>query len=138
MIDFWWSRVFVHPDVRGLDYFCRLDTDSAFVAPVPLDIFQSMRAHKHVYGYVHQAIDTAESGVIDGLWDFVEEYLEAHPDVNDNVVSNEWHLPSKAERDSAPMSIYYNNFEVCLGRDAPLLWTFPLASAVAGGRCTSV
>ena len=112
MIYFWWRQVFEHPEVRQLQYYCRMDTDSMLQTPMSLDIFVNMREHKYIYGYVHQSVDTAASGVIDGLWRFIGKYLKENPDVMTTVKMNNWEVPSETELDSAPIGMYYNNFEV--------------------------
>ena len=129
MIHFWWSKVFEQREVRDLDYYCRMDTDSSFTAPLKHDMFMTMRKHHYLYGYRHQGQDDVDVSaylavfilstgtqkvlvqVTDGMWDFVDQYLQNRPSVADTAAMNQWILAPKHERNATPISIYYNNFE---------------------------
>ncbi len=110
MIHFWWSRVLEHPAIADLDYYCRLDTDSFFVDPVPQDIFKVMQENHYTYGYRYQHIDYPE--VVDGMWQFVAEYLESHSAEAEIAGRNGLAVPSPSQRSITPVGMYYNNFEV--------------------------
>lgn len=110
MIQFWWSRVLQQPDVSELDYFCRMDTDSMLLAPVPFDIFSVMQSDKLLYGYKHQDFDVPE--VVDGMWSFVSAYLVKQQNTHQVAVSNGWKMPPEAERTITNFPTYFNNFEV--------------------------
>lgn len=112
MIQFWWSRVFDQPAIQELDYFCRLDTDSVLVSRVSKDIFAFMHANSYLYGYIHQ--DTDVRDVVDGMWDFVDEYITSHPSAGQHAQRNHWRIAPNETRHQAEFDIYFNNFEACI------------------------
>ena len=119
MIQFWWSRVFSQPAIQELDYFCRLDTDAILLSSVPDDIFAFMHAKSYLYGYIHKDTDVVD--VVDGMWDFVESYIDSHPDARHHAETNDWRIPPKKSRQHAEFEIYFNNFEACVVVLASLL-----------------
>lgn len=110
MIHFWWKEVFQIPEVRALQYYCRLDSDSYLLDNVKDDVFSFMEENNYKYGY---RVDMDEPEyVIHGLHDFVEDYMEQHPKTKLQAQQNQFTLPPKPERITAGMPIFYNNFEI--------------------------
>ena len=58
MIQFWFKSVFEQPAIQTLDYLCRMDTDSYFLAPVPQNFLKEM----HICRCVYTALLAAENG----------------------------------------------------------------------------
>ncbi|KAL0020220.1 hypothetical protein WJX77_004237 [Trebouxia sp. C0004] len=110
MIQFWLSRVFQQPAVRHLDYYCRMDTDSSFLSPSPVDIFHKMHEGSYKYGYRTQAVDPV--AVTGGLWDFLDGFLTNHPHASITAAHNGFELPPVDKRNTSDVTTYYNNFEV--------------------------
>jgi hypothetical protein len=50
MASWYFSKVFAHPRVAGLDYYARLDTDSKVTSPIRYDMFAFMRDNGFSYG----------------------------------------------------------------------------------------
>lgn len=109
MIQFWWSKIFSQPAIQELDYFCRLDTDAILLSTVRYDIFAFMHAKSYLYGYIHQDTDVVD--VIDGLWDFVEGYIDSHPAAGRLAKMNQWRTAPNETRQHAEFDTYFNNFE---------------------------
>ena len=110
MIHFWWKEVFQLPQVRALQYYCRLDSDSFLLENIKDDFFVLMDENKYRYGY---RVDMQEpQSVIRGLYDFVEDYMEQHPQSKSQALQNQYTIPSRQDRASASMPIFYNNFEI--------------------------
>lgn len=110
MIHFWWKRVFDHPVVSNLDYYCRMDTDSLLKGRVRFDIFLVMRAFQYKYGFKVKQEDIPQ--VTDGLWDFAAHYQQTHPAAAQKAAQNRWSAPADHRRKEASIPTYYNNFEV--------------------------
>lgn len=45
MIRFWMTYFFDQPDIKGLDYYMRLDTDSFILSKIEFDIFQEVQVY---------------------------------------------------------------------------------------------
>ena len=110
MIQFWFKSVFEQPAIQTLDYFCRMDTDSYFLAPVPQNFLKEMHTGQYTYAFRAQTVEGVE--VTDGMWDFIDNYLQHHPRVAYLAGENGFTVPSQADRETTSHQQYYNNFEV--------------------------
>ena len=110
MIQFWFKTIFEQPVIQALDYFCRMDTDSYFLAPVPQNFLRVMHEGGYQYAYRAETSDGIE--VTDGLWDFIDTYMQHHPSAAHLAAENGLTLPTQADRPFTPHHQYYNNFEV--------------------------
>ena len=45
-------QLVIHPRIRALDYYCRLDTHSVVRSPMGHDVFEFMAARGLKYGFV--------------------------------------------------------------------------------------
>ena len=110
MIRFWFKTIFEQPAIRALDYFCRMDTDSYFLAPIPHNFLALMHQGGYAYAYRTEIPEGIE--VTDGLWDFVSNYMQQHPAAARLAEANGFTLPVQAEWPTTQHHQYYNNFEV--------------------------
>ena len=110
MMRFWWEGVLEVPEVKELEYYARMDTDSFILEPLTLDIFATMQDNNYKYGY--RAIWTELHVFIEGFEDFAEEYMRKHPETVAMAHRNNHVLSPRDERDAQHLNIYYNNFEI--------------------------
>lgn len=110
MIRFWWKGVFRLPAVQELDYYCRIDTDSFLLAEIQDDFFLKMHREGARYGY--RAIAQEPAFAIEDLQDFVEMYMETHPEAKRQAQENEFMLAPRDQRAVAELTMFYNNFEI--------------------------
>jgi hypothetical protein len=73
MIHFFFVDIFIHPAVRDLDYFLRLDTDSAILSPITYDPFEFMRSNKKYYGFRQRGL--TPKLVSQKIWPCVNSFL---------------------------------------------------------------
>lgn len=45
MIRFWMKSIFERPEIKKLDYYMRLDTDSFILTPVEFDLFKAVKVN---------------------------------------------------------------------------------------------
>ena len=84
--------------LRGLDYVWRLDDDSLLLRPIGYDLFDFMRRHELIYGYIF--ITWERRVCTRGLWMSVDAYIR------NRTLTTQFY--SRWRRNS----VYYNNFEV--------------------------
>eukprot|EP00667_Euglena_gracilis_P022123 EG_transcript_24494 len=104
MCAFWWKHVFARPEVRALQYYMRLDTDSELTAPLPYDIFDRFAAHGWRYGY--RSRDVEGGRVVRNLWQTYAEYLDRTRLPPPHTLR----IPKPQLMKAAGVPAYYNNF----------------------------
>ncbi|RSH85788.1 hypothetical protein EHS25_003929 [Saitozyma podzolica] len=111
MCRFFTVEVFKHPRIRDLDYYMRMDTDSFM--PKELAYDPIALAHRRGLKYLGRSIGFDAGVACHGMWDFVEEFADAHPGVAERMARNDLPIPDQTpDRIEAPISAWYNNFEV--------------------------
>ncbi|KZT57448.1 glycosyltransferase family 15 protein [Calocera cornea HHB12733] len=105
MCQFFFSGIFDHPRIRGLDYYLRLDTDSFIVDEMPYDPIALLHQDSKKYGFL--AVGTDPPLVSEGFFPFVRAFTSRRPAVQAQLEQNGWSYPEN-ER---PFT-YMNNFEV--------------------------
>lgn len=75
MIHFFFVDIFLHPAVRELDFFMRLDSDSAILSPIEYDPFEFMRKNKKHYGFRQRGLTPRLVSM--NMWPFVNSFLQA-------------------------------------------------------------
>ena len=90
--------IYEQPIMQELEYHWRLDDDSLLLQPVKYDVFQFMKQHRYVYGYVWKWWDSNDC--TKGLWEGTKRYI------TQNAIKptyfDEWEAPR----------MFYNNFEI--------------------------
>jgi hypothetical protein len=105
MIRFFFRNIFYVPELKQVEYFLRLDTDSEILSTVPVDLFREMKEGGFVYGYKIEGVDPPEVTV--GLADFTFQYMERVGNIpQENVDLLKQRLAAKAP------PLFYNNFEM--------------------------
>lgn len=113
MCAFFASQIFDHPRLKDVTYYMRLDTDSYIFKPLcydPIDLF-----HSHNRSYAYNVRTSDPTYVVIGLWDLVDDYARAHPEVEDKLQRNGWEWAAGRNRDEMgdqEFPTYYNNFEI--------------------------
>lgn len=114
MCAFFASQIFTHPRLQNVTYYLRLDTDSYIYRPLCYDPIARFHAHNRSYGYRSRTTDPPFVTV--GLWDLVDTYAQAHPEIEANMVQrNGWLWAAGRESGKmgeVPFPTYYNNFEI--------------------------
>eukprot|EP00668_Euglena_longa_P041012 GGOE01053972.1.p1 GENE.GGOE01053972.1~~GGOE01053972.1.p1 ORF type:complete len:345 (-),score=99.01 GGOE01053972.1:484-1494(-) len=103
---FWFKAVFEHREVRRLQYFLRMDSDSLLVHPVNYDLFDFFQRKGLKYGYYRAMDDDASWSK--GLWEFMDHYLAIQGLRQPTTIA--FPKPRKMPRARVPM--FYTNFEV--------------------------
>lgn len=73
MIQFFFVDIFLHPAVRDLDYFMRLDTDSAILSPIQYNPFEYMYRNRKHYGFRQRGLTPRL--VSQKMWPYVNSFL---------------------------------------------------------------
>jgi len=103
----WYVRGLVdHPRVRELDYYMRMDDDSALLTPFQHDPFSRMAVEGKTYGYYCTCAENPE--YTQGFNDFAAEYAAQHKIQPQFVQGGEHFWPKEGD----PVTMVYNNFEV--------------------------
>mmetsp|Transcript_42353 Transcript_42353/g.116817 ORF Transcript_42353/g.116817 Transcript_42353/m.116817 type:complete len:360 (+) Transcript_42353:80-1159(+) len=103
----WYVRgIFDHPKVRELDYYMRMDDDSALLAPFHDDPFSRMAATGKRYGYYCSCSESDE--FTQGFQQFSAEYAAQHKIQPRFAQGNGSFWPKEGD----PVTMVYNNFEV--------------------------
>ena len=112
MCAFYSTKIFFNPRLQDVTYYLRMDTDSRFLEPLCYDPFAVMHARQRSYGYL--GIGNDAPVVTKGLWRFIRDYANSHPEVELQLnASKTWRWPSgDVDLDNVPVSGYYNNFEI--------------------------
>lgn len=122
MIRFFFREIFNRADMKEIEYFWRLDTDSYVTSAITYDLFQHMKDNNHKYGFMGSSFDPLKVTV--GMPELFQNYMDTHNDVSERVSRNLhlWkngtHLKGEYKkmtgvwpfRTSQP--IIYNNFEI--------------------------
>jgi hypothetical protein len=88
-----------------------MDTDSFM--PQELAYDPIALAHRRGLKYLGRAIGDDAGAACHGMWDFIEEYTDAHPGLADRMARNDLPIPDLTpDRIEASISAWYNNFEV--------------------------
>eukprot|EP00667_Euglena_gracilis_P016317 EG_transcript_17052 len=106
MCDFWFRGVFQIPEVQGLEYYLRLDTDSFLLAPIKYDLFEYFHRRRLKYGFRRATADSLKTTL--GLWQCLGDFARARglrPRLRRL-------LPAGPAMAHTPVPMYYNNFEV--------------------------
>ncbi|GFZ52165.1 hypothetical protein JCM24511_09938 [Saitozyma sp. JCM 24511] len=111
MCRFFSVAVFRHPRIRQLDYYMRMDTDSFM--PHELAYDPIAMAFERDLKYLGRVVMDDAGEACHGMWDFVEDFTNSHEGLADRLARNGMRIPAPSpERLQAPISTYYNNFEV--------------------------
>ncbi|KAJ7243823.1 nucleotide-diphospho-sugar transferase [Mycena haematopus] len=84
-------KIFNHPRIRDLTYYLRLDDDSEVREPACFDPFEYMHVHNKSYAF--RASPPDAGWVTEGMWPFVSNYAQRHPDVERTLERNEFDWP---------------------------------------------
>ncbi|KAJ7045292.1 glycosyltransferase family 15 protein [Mycena alexandri] len=85
-------KIFNHPRIKDLTYYFRLDDDSHITKPACFDPFEYMHVHNKSYAFRHE--DPDMGWVTEGMWPFVSNYAQRHPEVESRLDRNGWEWPS--------------------------------------------
>lgn len=118
MCRFFADQIFKHPRIRSLTYYMRLDTDSYILEPLCYDPIDKVHRAGKMYGYNYIFYDAPY--VVRKMWNFIDEYARAHPDIEARLEMNGWYWPegrqnwaeSEETYDGLGVPSFYNNFEV--------------------------
>ena len=113
MCAFYASQIFYHPRLKDVTYYLRLDTDSYIYKPLCYDPVDHFHSRNLSYAFNYHTSDP--DWVTIGLWNLVDDYARAHPQVDVNLQKNgfEWVAGRKKdEMGKYPFPTYYNNFEI--------------------------
>ena len=92
----------------------RLDTDSYIYQPLCYDPIELFHEHNRTYAYRSRTTDP--DWVTIGMWNLVDEYSRAHPEVDRQLEKNGWTWPDGKRENVKPEGLdfptYYNNFEI--------------------------
>jgi mannosyltransferase len=91
MCAFFSYKIFSHPRIKDLTYYLRLDDDSHVTKPACLDPFEYMHVHNKSYAFRQEDPDLG--WVTEGMWPFVSNYAQRHPDVEGRLEHNDWEWP---------------------------------------------
>jgi len=62
--------------IHNYEYYLRLDTDSYILTPLNYDIFEFAKQNDLIYGFCSPAIQVDNQKVVEGLNNFVKNYIE--------------------------------------------------------------
>ncbi|KAJ7709764.1 nucleotide-diphospho-sugar transferase [Mycena rosella] len=93
-------KIFSHPRITNLTYYLRLDDDSTIRSPACFDPFEYMHVNNKSYAFTKVVNDAG--WVTEGMWPFVSNYAQRHPDVERHLRGNDWKWP--------PNRLWLNNF----------------------------
>ncbi|KLO17832.1 nucleotide-diphospho-sugar transferase [Schizopora paradoxa] len=113
MCNFFATQIFHLPRLMNVTYYMRLDTDSYIHDPLCYDPFERFHRHKLTYAFNTRTSDP--SWVTYGLWDLLDDYARAHPEVEANLNANNWEWVENREKGKMidkDFPTYYNNFEI--------------------------
>ncbi|KAF7362901.1 Nucleotide-diphospho-sugar transferase [Mycena venus] len=85
-------KIFNHPRIRDLTYYFRLDDDSHVHSPTCFDPFEYMHVNNKSYAFRREDPDLGWVTV--GMWPFVSNYAQRHPEVEGRLNHNGWQWPS--------------------------------------------
>ncbi|KAJ7355207.1 glycosyltransferase family 15 protein [Mycena albidolilacea] len=90
MCAFFSYKIFNHPRIRDLTYYLRLDDDSYVREPACFDPFEYMHVNNKSYAFRDSPPDMG--WVTEGMWPFVSNYAQRHPEVEKTLRRNsfEW------------------------------------------------
>ncbi|KAJ7470975.1 nucleotide-diphospho-sugar transferase [Mycena latifolia] len=91
MCAFYSYKIFFHPRIKDLTYYLRLDDDSTIREPACFDPFEYMHVNNKSYAFTKVVNDAG--WVTEGMWPFVSNYAQRHPDVEHQLISNNWTWP---------------------------------------------
>ncbi|KAJ7114538.1 nucleotide-diphospho-sugar transferase [Mycena crocata] len=91
MCAFYSYKIFDHPRIRDFTYYLRLDDDSYVLEPACFDPFQYMHVHNKSYAFRRESPDMG--WVTEGMWPFVSNYAQRHPEVERQLQRNSWEWP---------------------------------------------
>jgi len=101
MCHFFANEIFNLPEMSDCDYYMRLDTDSYILSPVRENLFDFMRSHSLVYGYIGEGKDARIYS--EGFWRFAEKFAAGR---NFKTYKNLY-------SDIPERRYFYTNFEIC-------------------------
>ncbi|EPZ31145.1 nucleotide-diphospho-sugar transferase [Rozella allomycis CSF55] len=107
MIRFWFYEILYEDIVKQFDYYLRLDTDSFIHSPILEDPFEFMNFNNKSYAY--RLITDEMPFVIEGLMDFVDNYIKSHETL---AKTNNLYIPGPDKRKDYGCPQFYNNFEI--------------------------
>lgn len=118
MCHFYAEQIFKHPRIRDLTYYMRLDTDSFILDPLCYDPIDKVHYEGKIYAW--NRIFWDEPYVTRGMWNFIDDYARAHPEVEERLAQNAWPWPAGREYwashnityDGLGVPSFYNNFEI--------------------------
>ena len=84
MCSFFSTQIFSHPCLKDLTYYMRVDTDSLFTAPFCYNPIKVIHHRQRLYGYVF--IGSEPQWVTSGMWSLVQNYPNAHPSVDKQLM----------------------------------------------------
>ncbi|KAF7333269.1 Glycosyltransferase family 15 protein [Mycena sanguinolenta] len=91
MCSFFSYKIFNHPRIKDLTYYLRLDDDSYVREPACFDPFEYMHIHNKSYAFRDSPPDMG--WVTEGMWPFVSNYAQRHPDVERKLEENGFDWP---------------------------------------------
>uniref|UniRef100_A0A7S4URV5 Uncharacterized protein n=1 Tax=Guillardia theta TaxID=55529 RepID=A0A7S4URV5_GUITH len=101
MCRFFSGPIYNHPAMQSLDFYMRLDVDSFFIAPLPLDPIQHLADRQQSYGYITTGRE--ERKFVVNLWEtFMQEATRLK-------LPN---LPAVGSQKAWGRTFFYTNFEV--------------------------
>lgn len=92
MCAFYSYKIFLHPRIKDLTYYLRLDDDSSVLGPTCNDPFAYMHHHNLSYAFRQESPDAG--WVTDGMWPLVSNYASRHPGVESQLQQNKWEWPA--------------------------------------------
>jgi hypothetical protein len=102
MCNFFSGELYQQVGLNDYDYYMRLDTDSYILKKVTYNVFDMMRHHDAIYGFIGAAVQIDNSKVVEGLWEYCKKFSDLSEHVKDKLkILN---IPSG--------KMYYNNFEI--------------------------
>ncbi|KAH8104833.1 nucleotide-diphospho-sugar transferase [Cristinia sonorae] len=113
MCGFYAYQIFDHPRLQNVTYYMRLDTDSYIYKPLCYDPIDIVHTRNKIYGY--RSLMWDPPFVIEGLWDFTDQYARDHPEVENMLKKNGLQWPNgriHGAMGEADYPTYYNNLEV--------------------------
>ncbi|KAJ6450929.1 glycosyltransferase family 15 protein, partial [Mycena sanguinolenta] len=91
LCSFFSYKIFNHPRIKDLTYYLRLDDDSYVREPACFDPFEYMHVHNKSYAFQDSPPDMG--WVTEGMWPFVSNYAQRHPDVESTLERNGFDWP---------------------------------------------
>lgn len=99
MCHFFANDIFLREELRGYDYYMRMDDDSFILSPLKFNVFDRM--YEGGYRYAYRAILKDRPQACKGFGNVVNEFISSNPDIA--------HGPGWRD----VYWVYYNNFEIC-------------------------